>query len=103
MVVQSSFELRNVASAFGSGMRDRVSSEENFAKRENSFRRPLVTAFARSPSKSQKNKNGVFAPNSSPIKSSGGAGERSRIEMAALNACGSAASRILSPNARFPI
>ena len=39
--------------------------------------RPSVTAAASSPSKSQKNRNGVAAPNSSPMNSSGGDGASS--------------------------
>jgi len=71
------------------------------AKRTNSFLRPAVTAVAKSFSKSQKNRNGVCVPNSSPMKSRGGDGASRRISAAARTARGSAMVTILSPNARF--
>ena len=97
------FMISNVLAAFGSGMPRRASGLLNLVNRANSFLLPAVTAAAKSFAKSQKNRNGLCAPNSSPINSSGGAGASRSIATAARTARASAIVRILSPKARLPI
>src|SRR5262249_61061869 len=101
--VQSSFDRKNVSSLLGSGMELRTTSERNRTNRENSSRRPSRTLAASSGPKSQKNRNGVLAPNSSPMKSNGGEGAKSRTASATRIFPASVRLVIRSPKARFPI
>ena len=82
---QSSLAATNVRSSSGSG----TASPSRAWASSNSARRPLRTASARSPSKSQKNGNGVRAPHSSPMNISGGIGASSVIASAARSGAAS--------------
>src|SRR2546430_16370107 len=82
-----SFDAANVAAALGSGM---DACARSLPKRPNSRRLPWVTAAASSAPKSQKKRNGVDAPNSSPMNNKGGDGARSTQAIAARNARGGA-------------
>src|SRR5579884_1468940 len=75
---QSSFDLKNVSSRFGSGILACASAEANCENRANSARLPSVTFDARSGPKSQKKRKGLLAPNSSPINNNGGEGAKSK-------------------------
>ena len=66
-------------------------------------RRPLRTASARSPLKSQKNGNGTFDPHSSPMNSIGTVGASSVMASAASIASGVTMASSRSPSARLPI
>src|SRR5205807_3748939 len=70
---QSSTAVRKVASASGSG----TSSPSSAYAVLNSSRRPLRTASASGPRKSQKKGNGWVDPHSSPMNRSGGIGTSS--------------------------
>src|SRR5207248_455508 len=86
--VHLSLEAMKVFRLFGSGIRACASSELKAAKLANFERRPCVTFAARSAPKSQKNRNGVSAPNSSPMKSKGGEGAGRRQVIATLTTSG---------------
>ena len=77
----------------------------NDLKFANSRARPSRTAFASAGSseKSTKNRNGVEAPHSSPMNSSGICGERSRPARRERQPLGPASAVRRSPKARLPI
>ena len=99
---QSSLLWAKVASACGSGIAAAPAASAKRAKRANSSSLPARTAAASVGSKSQKYRNGVVAPNSSPMNSSGGEGASNTIATAAASAAGSASTVSRSPKARLP-
>ena len=83
MLAQSSLERSKVPTAHGSGIAAAAAGSWNCGKRANSLRLPSRTAALNSSPKSQKNRKGVAAPNSSPMKTSGGDGASSTMTAAA--------------------
>ena len=90
----------NVASAVGSGRRSRRRETPDRARTRVGV--PRARAARASGPRSQKNGNGVVAPHSSPMKSSGGDGARSRTAIAARSARGGTRAARRSPSARLP-
>src|SRR5581483_4096822 len=95
-------ELRALEGPRVAGIGSAAAGSRNFSKPANSRLRPSVTARARSPEKSQKNRNGVAAANSSPMKSIGGEGASSNTVIATSSAASEASREMRSPSARLP-
>src|SRR5499433_249093 len=96
---QSSTAERKVASSSGSG----TSSPNSAYGDLNSSRRPLRTASASAPGKSQKKGKGWVDPHSSPMNKSGGIGASSVMASAAVRAASWTRDARRSPRGRLPI
>ena len=89
-------------SALGSGIRASSLWSRNRENRPNSRLLPWVTAAASSGPKSQKNRNGVSARNSSPMNRSGGEGDSRTMVRAIRRIWQSTNFPMRSPKARLP-